>query len=235
MKKNRSTRRPVIILLAAVMALPLLAQIFMSNSGLQTAQLVSLYRSIDQEGKLIQETIDIRAFAQDYRNTFHMQRRAYSRAVERCRDRLRNGEDVECPDFNDTSTYVPLDAHSAAPEDQDDAGDAPTPGEVEHRVNNSVSYQRELSTEQRLMLRTYTRAGFCSKTAGIMLYDLCQDILGSSEKAAPVGIQNDNIFLRSKHRVGPSTLKLRLQMIDEAISGLKSKRASVRPMGFIEE
>ncbi|MBT4586092.1 hypothetical protein HOC67_04330, partial [Candidatus Peregrinibacteria bacterium] len=148
-----------------------------------------------------------------------------------CRDRLRNGEDVECPDFNDTSTYVPLNTHSAAEEVED----APTPGEVEHRVNNSVSYQRELTTDQRLMLRTYTRAGFCSKAAGILLYDLCQDILGSSEKAAPVGIQNDNIFLRSKHRVGPSTLKLRLQMIDEAISGLKSKRASVRPMGFIEE
>ena len=195
--------RTVTMLLAAVMALPLVSQIFLSSPSVQTAQLVSLFQS-DIEA--------VRQQAVEDRDRLRAQRRAYTRAVERCRDRLANGEEVTCPDINDANTY---DATTYQPQITTTSEDAAT-----KHASDSYSVQ-QLSTQERRVLRTYTRAGFCSKAAGIMLYSLCMDIVGETEVRAPVGIENENAGLRRRHIAGPNSVKLRLQMIDEAISGTR--------------
>ncbi len=215
---NLSRTQTLSALLIGVMALPALTQNFSVETEPPTAQLVTLYRSVDDEGKMIQVVEDMHNKALEYKDTFRAQRRAYTRAVERCRDRLRDGEDIECPEFNDIATYD-IEVHFAAPE-----------------IKPSKSTVRDLSVVDRSVLRSYTRAGFCSKAAGVLLYDLCISIIGDKDSESPVGIKSDKHVLRSATRkAGPSTLKLRLQMIDEAISGSKDKRATVRPMGWRED
>jgi hypothetical protein len=89
----------------------------------------------------------------------------------------------------------------------------------------------ELSTNERLLLRTYTRAGFCSRAAGVAIYGLCTSIVGRGQTTPPRGLESDNVKLHSARRVGPATLKRRLQMLDEAMTSGK-RRSDVLPMRF---
>lgn len=211
-KKHNQAVRAVAMLLMGMMAIPMATQLFLSSEAqVQTAELVALFNE-DIEA--------IRQRAVEDRDRIRMQRRAYTRAVERCRDLLAEGKEVTCPDVNDFESYDLDITHEAA-------SDEPTTQATRQAAHYSI---RELSTDQRRILRSYTRAGFCSKTAGVLLYSLCMDIVGDTGTEAPVGLENENVYLHTKNVAGPSTLKLRLQMIDEAISG--SKRASVRPTGY---
>lgn len=208
---NRSIRT-VALLLGIVMAIPLVTQLFMSEPSVKTAELVSLFNA-DIEA--------IRQQALEDRDRVRAQRRAYTRAMERCRDRLAKGEKVVCPNINDASTFKLQNTHEAAPvEVQKD---------TVKRSANHYSVQ-QLSTQERRILRSYTRANFCSKAAGVLLYNLCMDIVGDSNNQAPRGLENDNVQLHKRNTAGPATLKLRLQMIDEAISG--TKRKTIRPTGY---
>ncbi|PIQ76028.1 hypothetical protein COU78_03640 [Candidatus Peregrinibacteria bacterium CG10_big_fil_rev_8_21_14_0_10_49_24] len=182
----------------------------------------AIFRSQDDDGRLMHGE-DIRKDVAAYKSTLKAQKRAYTRAVERCRDRLRDGEEIECPDFNDTDSYdftAPA-THAAAPEpaaeDSEEARSAPNV--------SSRSVVRQLTTAEREQLRTYTRAGYCSKVLSDILYDLCIAIVGDdAADTIPIGIINDNVYLHGKNAAPPTSLKLRLQMMDEAISGIRGRR-----------
>lgn len=209
-QKHNQTVRAVTALLLGVMALPLASQVFMQEPGLQTAELIAMFNE-DIEA--------VRQQAAQDRDRLRMQRRAYTRATERCLDRLAAGEKVECPDISDFTTFTSVPTHAAAPEAVEPAKEV----RAAKPVHTSV---QQLATEDRKILRSYTRAGFCSKVAGVMLYTLCMEIVGEENTVHPSGFENDNKQLRSKRTAGASTLRLRLKMIDEALSG--TMRTSVR-------
>lgn len=195
--------------LLGIMTVPVAAQQLL-GSVLVREDSYAIFRSLDDDGMNFHGQ-DIRQDVLDYRGTFRAQRRAYSRAVDRCRDRLRSGEDIECPEFNDPASYgEPV--HAAA--------DEQAPAEEQ----NDLDGTRELTTRERELLRTYTRAGYCSETMGEFLYDLCRSIVGEEDTGAPQGIINDNVYLHGRNAVPRATLKLRLQMLDEAISGSRGRR-----------
>lgn len=215
MKNNVSTR-VVTVALLGVMTIPVAAQRLTGQVIVDDAR-YAIFRSQDDEG-LYWQGEDIRQDVIDYQSTFRTQRRAYSRAVDRCRDRLRDGEDIECPDFNDPDSYgIDQPVHAAAPAEE----------EVRIAPSNSRSYVRQLSTKDRELLRTYTRAGYCSSVIGEYLYNLCRAIVGDNEAPSPTGFINDNVYLHSRHSAPRPTLKLRLQMMDEAISGIRGRRTGV--------
>ena len=215
--KNRRSAHVLITALLGVMTIPVAVQHVLQGSIVSDEGEYAIFRSLDDDGMNFHGE-DIRPDVIEYQSTFRAQRRAYSRAVERCRDRLREGEDIECPDFNDPETYgveIEEPVHAAA---EEEVRQAPSSREL----------VRQLSTEERELLRTYTRAGFCSTTLGESLYELCRAIVGEEDtETAPSGFINDNVFLHSRYAAPRPTLKLRLQMLDEAISGSRGRRTDV--------
>ncbi|HLD33000.1 MAG TPA: hypothetical protein VJB10_05435 [Candidatus Peribacteraceae bacterium] len=217
--KNRRSAHVLITALLGVMTIPVAVQHVLLGSVVSDEGDYAIFRSLDDDGMNFQGE-DIRQDVIDYQSTFRAQRRAYSRAVERCRDRRREDESIECPEFNDADAYeadVIQPVHAAA-----------EPGQGVREAPSSRELVRQLSTEERELLRTYTRAGFCSTTLGESLYELCRAIVGEEDtKTAPSGFINDNVLLHSRYAAPRPTLKLRLQMLDEAISGSRGRRTDV--------
>ncbi|MDA1208584.1 MAG: hypothetical protein O2904_00955 [bacterium] len=245
MNRNRHPHFNVLTaLLVGIALVPVATQSFIDGPDHKLAELVSLFRSTDDDGRYFESAPDIRAYANANRDAFRTQRRAYTRAVDRCRDRLRDGEEIECPDFNNLDTYIEKqNAKAAAPQEKiqdtkipsdakamdgtQDANEEEVVEFEEEEVNTDII---ELSTIERKMLRSYVRAGFCSERAGSLIFRLCQSLVDDSA-ATPMGYINDNVKLHSLHSGPPTTLKLRLQMVDEAISGIHGKRSDgTRPM-----
>jgi hypothetical protein len=163
-------------------------------------------------------TVEERAI--DHRTDWRTIRRAYAKALNACRTTERHiGEPVLCPVFNDLSTYseylkgVNLSVHNRMWKKARSRASAPQP-------TTSVDTDK-LDSSQRLLLRRYTRAGFCpqslKKHSLKGFYDLCRSIVGEDvSDEAPTGIVNDKVKLRQSLIVQPKTLKSRLQMIREA-------------------
>jgi hypothetical protein len=217
--KTPVSPRVLAVALLGMMTVPVASQNLLGQVVVSDER-YSIFRSQDDEGLYFQGE-DIREDVRTHRDSFRAQRRAYTRAVERCRDRLREGEDIECPDFNDTDTYEEEVIHAAAPEPKPVIEARPAPS-MRAAARSTV---RQLSTPEREQLRTYTRAGYCSKVMSELLYNLCKAIVGEEEEETPpVGIINDNVYLHGRNAAPPATLKLRLQMMDEAISGSRGRR-----------
>jgi len=207
-------------LIVGIALIPVATQTVIDGPEYQLAELVSLFRSTDDNGRYFESAPDIRAYANANRAAFRSQRRAYSRAIDRCRNRLRDGEDIKCPDFNDFNSYI---------EERSTKAVAPVVEEVvkEVQLNTDVI---KLTRTQRKTLRTYVRAGFCSVKGGDLIYRLCKSLVDEGA-TGPIGYINDNVKLHSMHASPPTTLKLRLQMVDDAISGIHGKRSDgTRPM-----
>lgn len=218
--KTPVSPRVLAVALLGMMTVPVASQNLLGQVVVSDER-YSIFRSQDDEGRLFQGE-DIREDVIEHRASFRAQRRAYSRAIERCRDRLRDGEDIECPDFNDADSYQEDFIHAAAPEPvAKEAVEARPAPSMRATARSTV---RQLSTSEREQLRTYTRAGYCSKVMSDMLYTLCKAIVGEEEEETPVGIINDNVYLHGRNAAPPTTLKLRLQMMDEAISGSRGRR-----------
>ena len=218
--QNHLSTRVVTVALLGVMTIPVAAQRLTGQVVVDDTR-YAIFRSQDDEG-LHPNGEDIRQDVLSYRSTLRAQRRAYSRAIDRCRDRLRDGEDIVCPDFNDPDSYgVDQPVHAAAPEEKVEVRRAPSSS------SNNRAVVRKLSTEDRELLRTYTRAGYCSTVIGEYLYNLCRSIVGENDASTPRGFINDNVYLHGLNRAPRPTLKLRLQMMDEAISGIRGRRTGV--------
>lgn len=216
--KNCRSARVLTAALLGVMIVPIATQDVLQGSIVREEGNYAIFRSIDDDGMNFNGE-DIRQDVLNYQTTLRAQRRAYTRAVERCRDRRRDGEDIECPEFNDPDSYgveVEEPVHAAAKEPE--VRSAPS----------SRTLIRKLSNSERELLRTYTRAGFCSGTLSEYLYALCRSIVGDEDVEMPTGIINDNVYLHSRYATPRPTLKLRLQMMNEAISGSRGRRTDLR-------
>lgn len=170
-----------------------------------------------------------------------MLRRAYSRAIEDYRERLKRGEeDAVKPDINDPSTFKDFwenVGHAAARSSRAHSSIATGSGEVV-RADSTA----DLTTRQRMLLRNYTRAGSCPASMEKVLpgfHALCRSIVGrDASKELPQGMDNDLKSVRSRKSIGPATIKLRLQMLRQAMDRSNRRtdmQGPMRPTPYIPE
>lgn len=211
---KRSSSRTVIALLVAVLSIPLASQAILRSQEDEGAMLAS-----------ISERQRIYAYQSGQRQIL---RRAYSRAIEDYRDRLKAGEkDATKPDINDPKSFQKfidgapknVQAHSAA-------------SSVVRSGSAKSIDAAELSTKQRILLRNYTRAGSCPPTMEKVLpgfHALCRNIVGAeASDRLPDGFGNDLQMARPRSQL-PKTIDARLEMLKQARSGSK-RSGGVVPM-----
>lgn len=152
---------------------------------------------------------DIRQSAIGDRSRLRAQRRMYWQVMER----MEAGEiDINKPDINDTDALQEaLDYEEEVVKEEENAEEI-------------TLTARELNTQDRGLLRRYTRAGFCPEGLKNFripgFYGLCVSLVGAAVKSEPVvGLLNHNANLyRTLRGSAPdvSGFKLRMQMIEQA-------------------
>ena len=171
---------------------------------------------------------DLRQRALEDRRRLRGQRRMYWQAIEQYQKKRKAGEEVEKPDVNDPTFLkknVLVDTErsvedSSGAKESEDAKDEVAPAVTKEEALTA----KELNTQDRGLLRRYTRAGFCPESLKSFriqgFYGLCRALVGESVKAEPVvGLLNHNAYLYKKFRSSaPKTtgFKLRMQMVEEA-------------------
>jgi hypothetical protein len=225
---ERSSSRAVTALLIAIISVPLSSQ--------------AIFRSQDDDGTKFEEIGDIRQEVYEFQSgQRQLLRRAYSRAIEDYRDRLKNGEkDAVKPDINDPSTFKDFlegTEHAAARSSR--ARSAPARSDDSDTVHADST--EDLSTRQRMLLRNYTRAGSCPASMESILpgfHALCRGIVGKDASGTlPQGMDNDLKTVRHKS-VGPATIKLRMEMMRQArdpSTRRKDGTGPKRPTPYIPE
>lgn len=205
---ERSSSRAVTALLVAIISIPLSSQ--------------AIFRSQDDDGVQFEAIGDIREEVFQYQSgERQLLRRAYSKAIEAYREKLRDGvADAVKPDINDPSTFAEFltseGMQIARVQKRNRAeGDAVHSGASEEAALGTD----DLSSRQRMLLRTYTRAGSCPASMERLLpgfHALCKSIVGSdADEELPQGIETDLKALR--HRgAEPKSMKLRIKMIEQA-------------------
>lgn len=157
------------------------------------------------------------------RSRLRAQRRLYWQVIER----MESGEiDIEKPDINDTQTLV------EALHKEETAETAETEDSEELTLT-----ARNLNTQDRGLLRRYTRAGFCPESLESFrvpgFYQLCVSLVGAAVKKEPVvGLLNHNAALyRALRPSAPnvSAFKLRMQMMQEAGDRSNRRDSGVLP------
>lgn len=118
---------------------------------------------------------------QEHRSDWREQRRLYSRAIEVCRDRRQDGQDVDCTaiTINNPATFRPF-LVEAVPS-------VPTTAGAIHAAAPELTVEM-LSGRDRAQLRRYDRAGSCPATLKDYLpgfYELCKRVVEETQR--PLG------------------------------------------------
>ena len=228
--KTKRNSRIIGAALAAILSIPVATQVVIDDD------MQASFRRLDTQINA-ESARAVRNRALNDRSALRQRRRAYTDAAEKCRDARRTDPNAECPNINDPTTYGGERVHKAGP------GSGPVPVESDapksvrpkaesrtttrpYEENYERHQERSLSTHDRLLLRKYIRAGYCSKKAGDRVYKLCVEQLGPESRhgSAPVGLINDNMQLHSMNRSAVPSIKLRLRMLDQAVSGSLGRR-----------
>lgn len=142
--------------------------------------------------------------------------RDFYEATRRYLERTKRGEEnIPVPKANDPKSveFYFEEKHEAAP--------TPKP-KMPSTLQLSV---KQVSEQDRLLLRRYERAGTCPESlkeyiAGF--YELCVSLAGKRfHGATRTGIINDLVRSRTQNKVLPKTLNSRLEMIRQAKEGTK--------------
>ena len=115
----------------------------------------------------------VRERAANNRDNIREQRRAYERALDFCREeRIRTGEDIQCPDINDVDSYrefIGNPQYGAAP-------------------SALQEVDADLDARDRALLEQYLQQGKCpARLAARGLYTRCVERLGDADRASVVG------------------------------------------------
>ena len=206
---ERSSSRAVTALLVAIISIPLSSQ--------------AIFRSQDDDGQQFEAIGDIRENVYEYQaGDRQMLRRAYSLAIMAYREKLRLGmSDAVKPDINNPATFKEFIVETEGKQVARVRARVPSTQDTEHTVapDEDTLGTDELSSRQRMLLRTYTRADSCPASMEKVLpgfHALCKSIVGDdASDELPTGIETDLKSLR--HRgLPPTSLKLRLKMIEQA-------------------
>ncbi len=165
---------------------------------------------------------ELRKSALGDRSRLRAQRRLYWQVIER----MESGKiDIEKPDINDTDTL------QNAMEDPEEEVHEAAPAPVNSLTTN------QLNTQDRSLLRRYTRAGFCPTALQNFripgFYQLCVSLVGASVKSDPIrGLLNHNAHLYRILRPSAPNIggfKLRMQMMQEARDRSTRRESSALP------
>ncbi|MDA1292958.1 MAG: hypothetical protein O3A81_04230 [bacterium] len=165
---------------------------------------------------------EIRESALGDRSRLRAQRRLYWQVIER----MESGNiTIQKPDINDTATL-----HNAMEDPVEEVVEVAPPEET-------TLTSRNLNTQDRGLLRRYTRAGFCPDSLQSFripgFYQLCVALVGSSVKKEPVvGLLNHNAALyRTLRPSAPNVggFKMRMQMLQEARDSSNRRDSGVLP------
>ncbi len=183
---------------------------------------LAVFRSIDDEGKNIFPAEDIRESVLIHHSTqWSAKRRLYSRAVEIYRDLVRKGvQGIDPPDINDIDTIMRyldeelFEQYVAGLEEERLHGAAPMLSEM----IDQLPYQEQLR------LYGFAQSGRCDQSLRLSyiagFYELCMRLVEEGLGHRPVkGLREETKEFRGLlfHKTAPQqTLKLRLQMIEEA-------------------
>ena len=136
--------------------------------------------------------------------------RAFVKAADRCRDlRAETGEDIDCPDVNDESSFLPFLKE-------------PTRAMQKKGVDSQL---KELSARDRALVRQSVSAGYCSeRLVARNLYRLCKQML--NEDTTPKGYVNHKVHLEIERAVAnPGDLRARIRQIKNARGTMKHRAA----------
>lgn len=204
MKQLHITPQKVMVaLLVGIISVPLTSTaLFLQQDSVQTMDITAE---------------DLRQEALGDRSRLRAQRRLYWNAIEQFQNLTEQGFSVAKPNINNPATFDYGDVHGAAPE------------KVEEPTVSSLTTD-QLESQDRSLLRRYTRAGFCPEGLRDFyipgFYELCTSLVDDDRKRMePVtGLLNHNAYLYRQFRsAAPNAkltgMKLRLKMIDEAYNG----------------
>lgn len=215
---ERSSSRAVTALLVAIISIPLSSQ--------------AIFRSQDDDGQQFEAIGDIRSEVYEYQaGERQLLRRAYSQAIEAYREKLADGiTNAVKPDINDPSTFAEFLTGGKQ------IAKVPTSeAETVHAAakNSATLGTNDLSGRQRLLLRSYTRAGSCPASMERILpgfHALCKSVVGKdADGDLPVGIENDLKALRHRD-LEPKSMKLRIKMIEQAKDRSTRRTGGAVPM-----
>lgn len=193
-----SHSRLVTVALVAVLATPLAVEVFTGTGG--------------EPGLLTSSIMQARENALQGRASARRKQRQYWMAIEAFQMRVREGEQGLVPpninDYNSILEYL-------------GEGEEEAPPEVERASAPQTSSMdsQSLSDSDRLLLRRYSRANSCPESLKNYIpgfYELCLSVTRDASPEPRVGLINENVQLHSKVSPPPATLKLRLQMLQEA-------------------
>ncbi len=140
--------------------------------------------------------------------------RNFYEATRRYLERTKKGEEnIPVPNVNDPKTidFYFEEKHEAAPTPQ--------------KSSTLQLTIKEVSDQDRLLLRRYERAGTCPESLKEYVkgfYELCVSLAGNRfHGATRTGIINDLVRSRTQNKVLPRTLNARLEMLRQAKEGTK--------------
>ena len=211
---HNATSRIFVALMVGIIAVPVTSTaLFLRNE------------QISEDGDTI---LEINKRAYEDQTKLRRQRRAYWRAIEHFSDQKRHGNDIEKPDINDLdSVDKTLGTNLEEVEEVHTSAD-----EITSLTTN------DLSSQDRRMLRRYTRANMCPTTLKNFpiegFYELCISIVGEEKvyDKPRTGLLNHSAYIyRKLRRQQPNmpSFKLRMQMMEEALDKSNRREDGVGP------
>jgi len=210
--------RLVTSVLVAVLAMPLIADVFLDQGSVGVVQ----GSVLELKQKALEDRVRVRR-----------QQRQYWQAIDIIQDRRAEGEDVTVPDVNDYDGIMRILELDSETEDSSEKMHEAAP-----QQQASSLMVEELGENDRHLLRKYSKASSCPESLKDYIpgfYELCLSVTKNAVRTPRVGLISENIQLRSMNAAPPATLKLRLQMIQEAYDSTNRREdvAPLRPVNTI--
>ncbi|MDD5623793.1 MAG: hypothetical protein PHI23_03735 [Candidatus Peribacteraceae bacterium] len=142
--------------------------------------------------------------------------KAYWVVANECLKRRGLREDTGCPNVNDVTRIQLLKQKLLNGESIDGTG-ATVEESTVHSAASGLSAS-DLTPFERRTLHNATLTGSCSKKLPSTILLLCREIVGEENlKSAPIGFTNDIQAIQAKKASPQPSIKLRLQMMEEAV------------------
>ena len=217
---GKSNRKLITAVLLMIMSAPLAADLIMAgkNGGEVKSDLLD---TANLESKTPERTAAIKDRAR-----FRKQTREFWQAMKDYQHRTNAGEKgLTPPDINDYQSilFYTKGEESKAGEEADLKSSAP---------QASSLTTDDLGEKERHLLRRYQKANSCPdtlKSYGLEgFYELCLTVTKNPTGEARQGLLNPQQWISEQKDIKPATLKLRLEMLDQALDR-SNRRESTKP------
>ncbi|MFH0769946.1 MAG: hypothetical protein V1926_01060 [Candidatus Peregrinibacteria bacterium] len=231
---HRPRTRFVIAALLALLSIPLAG-----------GNLFQWHQSADLGGSVL----TVRDQAATDRAMLRRQQRQYWQAIDVYRNQMRDGVKGLVPptvdDYDSIMKYL-LDTDHAAAAVSSASSVSSAPRSAEREVGSSSSSavmmrSEDLDETQRHLLRNYSKAGTCPESLKNYVpgfYELCLSVTKDAAKETRVGLTSDLQWVRQQRTIKPTSLKFRLEMLQEAYDSTNRRtdlKVPNRPTPYVNE